>query len=102
MCPFEIVFSQIQYHDLAARLQKLFDGGDGFRRILGMMQGLTEDCQIDAGGVYWWVLQVALAKFEILQPVLLCFGCAERDNFLGVIHRDYPFASPREQFTQQS
>src|SRR5690242_8066315 len=97
----EIVLEQVENHDLSAGLQNLVraaQGGGGFFRV---MQRLAQYHEVNAVGINRRVLQIALAEIQVLQPVLLRLGGAERDNFFRVVHGNDFFAAARQQFTQQ-
>ena len=77
----KIVPEQVQDHDLAAGPEDFVGAADGRRRIFRMVQRLAEDDQIHTVRLHGRVLEVALAEFEVFQPVLAGLGRAEATIF---------------------
>ena len=71
-------------------------------RNRSVMQSLTEDDEVNALRFDGRILQIAEAKFQVLQTVFLRLVCAEGDDLFRVIDRDDLFAAAREQFAQQT
>ena len=66
-----------------------------------MVQGLAEDDQVNALRFDRGIFQIAEAKLQVLQAVLLRLGRAECDDPFRVIDGDNFFAASREQFAQE-
>ena len=78
VCPFEIVFEQIQNHHLPAWPQNFMHAGNGFRRLLRMVQRLAQNNQFHALGLNGRILQIAQAKFQSQANVLKARSRAPR------------------------
>src|ERR1035437_9112564 len=98
----EVVLEQIEQQNLSVRLQQLRRARQRRRRIFGVMQRLAQNHEVNAVRFNRRILQIALAEFKILQPVLFRLGRTEGDDFFRVVHGDDAFAAAREQFAQQT
>ena len=66
------------------------------------MQRLAQNHQVNAVRFNRRVLQIAQPEFQVLQPVLLRLGRAERHHLFRIVHGDDLFAAARQQFAQQA
>jgi hypothetical protein len=98
----ELVREQIENQDLSRGASNFGGSCQGRGGIVGVMQRLAENHQVNARGFDRRVLQIAEAEFQILQTVLLRLRRAELDDLFRVVHCDDFLAAPREQFAQQA
>src|ERR1035438_895270 len=98
----EIVLEQIENQNLSARPEDFVGGGNRVRRNFGVMQCLAQNHEVNTAGFNRRVLQITPPEFQVLQPVLLRFGRAERNDLFRIVHRNDLFAAAREQFAQQT
>ncbi len=61
-----IVAQEIEHHDASAGLQNPVSFGHGALRMLGVMQGLAEKCEVDGSGANGDLFDIAVAVFEIV------------------------------------
>lgn len=81
----ELMLEEIEYDDSSSFAQNFVRRTDGSGGIGGVMQGLTEEGQINRAGADGWVFDVSEAKLEVLEPVGLGQVRPVGDHFGRVI-----------------
>ena len=99
---FELVFEEVEDHYLARRAEDFVRGGESFIRLVGVMERLAENDEVDGVGIDGWVFQIAKTEFEIFEAVPFCLFDAEGHHFFGVIDGDDFFGATGEQFGKEA
>lgn len=98
----EGVLAEVEHQNLAVGPQDFVGGSEGAPGIAGVMQGLTEDDDIDALPVDGRVFEVAEPELQVPESSLARFGGAESDDVLGIVDGDDPAGAQGEQFAEQT
>ena len=98
----EGVAQEVENHKSSTGFEDFVRGGQRFARTGRVVQGLTEEREVDRARFDRRIVNAAEAVFQIFQPVLGGKLRAELDHGRRVVDRDHFFGRAREQLRQRS